>query len=145
MSGGAPARKGGKTRAPTRRGSTSTRRVPKPDPGRTTPAPKGSDQSQAIALLHERLRQRFGTPRPESYQAPLDEVIFTVLSQNTTDTNRDRAWAGLWQRFDSWEEIAGARADKIAAAIKPGGLHRVKAKRIKAILQQIILKNLKNT
>lgn len=127
MSGGAPVRKGGKTRAAKRRSSA-----------RGTPAAaRGSDRTEAVLLLHERLRRRFGTPQPESHQAPLDEVVFTILSQNTTDTNRDRAWAGLWQRFDSWEEIANARVDKIAGAIKVGGLHKVKAARIKAILRQI--------
>jgi endonuclease-3 len=97
----------------------------------------GSPQAQAIELLHERLQGRYGTPRPESHQPPLDELIFTILSQNTTDTNRDRAWAGLWRRFESWEQIAAARIDTIAAAIKVGGLHKVKAKRIKEILRQV--------
>ena len=99
--------------------------------------PETSACSEAIVLLHERLRDRYGKPRPSGHKVPLDEVVFTVLSQNTTDTNRDRAWANLWKSFESWEEIAAARADKIAKAIAVGGLHRVKARRIKDILQQI--------
>ena len=87
--------------------------------------------------MHQRLRDRYGTPRPESYRVPLDEVVFTILSQNTTDTNRDRAWANLWRRFGSWEEIAAARLTEIAKAIEIGGLHRVKAKRIKDLLRQV--------
>jgi endonuclease-3 len=127
MSGGAPARKGAKTR------KASTRRSGrKKSSGETDGAAR-----QAIEVLFDRLRERYGEPRPESYQPPLDELVFTILSQNTTDTNRDRAWASLWQRFDSWDEIAAARADTIAAAIKVGGLHKVKAKRIKAILKQV--------
>lgn len=96
-----------------------------------------TDESQAILVLYDRLRRRYGAPQPESHQAPLDELVFTILSQNTTDTNRDRAWAGLWRHFDSWEEVAAAPVDKIAAAIKIGGLHKVKAKRIKEILQRV--------
>jgi len=125
VSGGAPARRGAKTR----------KASPAPRPALT----KSSDtaEAQAVLVLYERLRQRYGTPRPESHQAPLDELVFTILSQNTTDTNRDRAWASLWQHFDGWEEVAAARVDKIAAAIKVGGLHKVKAKRIKEILQRV--------
>ena len=88
-------------------------------------------------MLYERLCQRYGTPEPESHQAPLDELVFTILSQNTTDTNRDRAWASLWRRFDGWEDVATAPLDEIAAAIKVGGLHKIKAKRIKEILQRV--------
>jgi len=127
MSGGAPKRKGSESRAAARKGR------------RRGVAPvDDSPQAEAVVLLHERLRERFGEPRPESHQPPLDELVFTILSQNTTDTNRDRAWAGLWKRFDSWEEIAAARLDSIAAAIKVGGLHKVKAKRIRGILRQVI-------
>jgi endonuclease-3 len=92
---------------------------------------------EALELVHERLRERFGTPRPESRMAPLDEVVFTILSQNTTDTNRDRAWASLWKRFETWEQIAAAPADEVAAAIEIGGLHQVKARRIQELLARI--------
>jgi endonuclease-3 len=91
----------------------------------------------ALELVHERLRERFGTPRPESRMPPLDEVVFTILSQNTTDTNRDRAWASLWKRFETWEQIAAAPADEVAAAIEIGGLHQVKARRIQELLARI--------
>lgn len=96
-----------------------------------------SAEADAILLLHDRLRERYGEPRPDSHMPPLDEIVFTILSQNTTDTNRDRAWASLWQRFDSWDEIAAARVDTIAKSIAVGGLHRTKARRIKDILKQI--------
>jgi endonuclease-3 len=79
--------------------------------------------------MARRSRSRIGR-RSTSWCSP-------ILSQNTTDTNRDRAWASLWQRFDGWEEVAAARVDRIAAAIKVGGLHKVKATRIKQILRQV--------
>ncbi len=96
-----------------------------------------TDESRAVLVLYDRLRRRYGVPQPEPHQAPLDELVFTILSQNTTDTNRDRAWASLWEQFDSWEEVETAPVDEIAAAIKIGGLHKVKAQRIKEILQRV--------
>jgi endonuclease-3 len=68
---------------------------------------------------------------------PLAEVVFTILSQNTTDTNRDRAWAGLWQEFDTWEAVAAAPVSRISKSIEAGGLHRTKAERIKSLLRQL--------
>ena len=125
MSGGAPARPGVKSRKATALGESRVC------------AAEGSNESRAIELLCTRLRDRYGVPQPKNRQAPLEELIFTILSQNTTDTNRDRAWASLWQHFDTWEEVATARVDKIARAIKVGGLHKVKARRIKDILLQL--------
>ena len=122
MSGGAPARRGGSSRK---------------RPVTTTGGDDASERREALLLLHERLQQQYGIPEQESYQAPLDEVVFTILSQNTTDTNRDRAWASLWKRFSSWEEVAAARVTEIAKAIEVGGLHRVKAQRIKQLLRQV--------
>jgi endonuclease-3 len=125
VSGGAPVRRGAETRkAITPRGSQP----------RTAAE---SNESRAIEFVCDRLHERYGTPRPKGRRAPLDELVFTILSQNTTDTNRDRAWASLWQHFDTWEEVATARVDKIAKAIKIGGLHKVKARRIKDILWKI--------
>jgi endonuclease-3 len=61
-----------------------------------------------------------------------------VLSQNTSDVNRDRAYAALRERFPTWEALAGAPASKVADAIRPGGLANTKAPRILAILREIL-------
>ncbi|MFL5767646.1 MAG: endonuclease III domain-containing protein [Actinomycetota bacterium] len=84
-----------------------------------------------------RLRARFGPLDPPKVRDPLEELILTVLSQNTSDVNRDRAFASLRQRFPTWEDVAAAPTTRIASAIKPGGLSNVKAPRIKAILREI--------
>jgi endonuclease-3 len=84
-----------------------------------------------------RLRARFGPLDPPLVRDPVEELILTVLSQNTSDVNRDRAFASLRERFPTWHEVAAARTSQIAAAIKPGGLSNVKAPRIKAILREI--------
>jgi endonuclease-3 len=64
--------------------------------------------------------------------------VLTVLSQHTSDTNRDRAFAGLKQRFPSWESVAAARTTELADAIRSGGIADVKAGRIKGILDEIL-------
>ncbi len=99
--------------------------------------PDDDSRRQALLLIHERLIGEYGNPTPKSRMNPLDEVVFTILSQNTTDTNRDRAWAGMWREFDSWESVATAPVSRISEAIVAGGLHRTKARRIKDLLEQL--------
>jgi endonuclease-3 len=74
-----------------------------------------------------------GRPRLD----PLSELVATVLSQNTSDVNSGRAYRNLISTFDNWEKVADADVADIVAAIASGGLSRVKAPRIKAILNRI--------
>lgn len=67
----------------------------------------------------------------------LDELIYTILSQNTSAKNCDDAFRELTDRFGAWEAVMNAPADEIASAIRVGGLANRKAPRIKAILGQI--------
>ncbi|HJR45863.1 MAG TPA: endonuclease III [Actinomycetota bacterium] len=60
-----------------------------------------------------------------------------MLSQHTSDLNRDRAFAGLKARFPTWQQVLDARPSEIADAIRPGGIAEVKARRILAILREI--------
>lgn len=68
---------------------------------------------------------------------PLETLIKTILSQNTNDGNRDRAYRSLRGRFRSLTAIRDAKAEEIAEAIRVGGLHRQKALRIKQVLQRV--------
>ncbi len=83
-------------------------------------------------LLVEAYGEREWHPRD-----PLDLLISAILSQNTSDVNRDRAWSRLKRRFPTWEEVLEADIGEIAEAIRPGGLADIKAPRIKEILRTI--------
>jgi endonuclease-3 len=67
----------------------------------------------------------------------LDELIYTILSQNTSAKNCNEAFRGLSERFPAWEAVMGAPVEEIAAAIRVGGLANRKAPRIKQILEEI--------
>jgi endonuclease-3 len=67
----------------------------------------------------------------------LDGLIHTILSQNTSDVNSHRAFRELKNRFPTWEEAAGARTEEIEDAIRSGGISRVKAERIKKVLEMV--------
>lgn len=85
----------------------------------------------------ERLRRRYGRPSTVVHGAPIDELVLTVLSQNTSDRNRDVAYERLRDRFDCWEAVRDAPVEEIEEAIRPGGLAVTKAPRIQRILEAI--------
>ncbi len=68
---------------------------------------------------------------------PLDSLVLTVLSQNTTDANSGRAFEQLRYRFPTWEQVVAARTSQVAAAIRSGGLADIKSGRIRQILRHI--------
>ena len=63
--------------------------------------------------------------------------MLTILSQHTSDVNRDRAYADLRRRFATWDDVADAPTPAIAAAVRRGGLGQTKAVRIKAVLREL--------
>ena len=90
-----------------------------------------------LRRIRDRLRSAYGRPILRPHGAPVDELILTVLSQNTNDRNRDLAYARLRERFSSWAEVRDAEEDELEEAIRPGGISRVKAARIQRILRAL--------
>jgi endonuclease-3 len=97
------------------------------------------DIFEPVAILEviELLEQEYGSCQWQPGRDPIDILLGTILSQNTSDTNSGRAFASLKSNFDSWEDVASAPAEYIARAIKSGGLSQIKAVRIKQVLGQI--------
>ena len=69
---------------------------------------------------------------------PFSELVWTILSQHTSDLNSDRAFRELRQRFSSWEDVLVAPPDQVANAIRSGGLAEQKAPRIQAVLREVL-------
>lgn len=92
---------------------------------------------EKVVQIAKRLEERFGTLKWHSHGDPLDILILTILSQNTNDQNRDRAYKSLKEQFPTYESIVRAPTAQVAEAIKVGGLHHQKAKRIQEILRRI--------
>jgi endonuclease-3 len=90
-----------------------------------------------LPLLVARLERSYGPFSHARRGDPLDSLIGTVLSQNTTDVNSGRAFARLKQRFPTWQAVLAARPRDIARAIRSGGLGDIKSRRIKRILRRI--------
>ncbi len=82
------------------------------------------------------LEQLFGIPK-WNVKDPLDELMVTILSQNTNDKNRDLAYGRLRERFKSWSDVMKAGVEDIEEAIRPAGLSKQKSKRMKDVLEWI--------
>jgi endonuclease-3 len=92
-----------------------------------------------VLAVRDRLREVYGRPVAPPHGRPVDELILTVLSQSTSDRNRDVAFLRLRERFDSWDAVRDAPLEDVEAAIQPGGLHRQKSVRIQEILRALDL------
>ena len=100
---------------------------------------QNDDQLEKALAVHQLLIEKYGEREWHPRLDPLSELIFTILSQNTSDVNRDRAWRRLQERFPTWESVLAADTAEIAEAIRPGGLANVKAPRIQEALRVIKL------
>ena len=87
--------------------------------------------------VHQRLLEFYGEPTWRQPLPPLDELVSTILSQNTNDTNRDTAFEALTERFEDWESVRDAPAEAVIDAIRPAGLANQKGPRIQRILREI--------
>ena len=90
-----------------------------------------------IAWIATRLIEQFGTPEIESLD-PVENLVLTILSQNTNDVNRDRAFASLMATFATFEQVRVAPLSEIAAAIQIGGLQQQKSRSIRQTLERIV-------
>jgi endonuclease-3 len=92
-----------------------------------------------LLALIQALEAVYGRPSLDEHPRlkPLEELILTILSQNTNDTNRDRAYADLRARFSTWDDVADAPLPAIARAIRRGGLGPTKSVRLREILRSL--------
>ena len=88
-------------------------------------------------VIYQRLLAFYGSPDWGKPMPPLDELVSTMLSQNTNDTNRDRAFHALRKRFPTWEAVRDAESLDVIAAIRSAGLANQKGPRIQAVLREI--------
>ena len=58
--------------------------------------------AQRALKIHESLLEFYGEPIWRNPLPAIDELVSTILSQNTNDINRDRGFNALRARFGTW-------------------------------------------
>ncbi|MHB0915523.1 MAG: endonuclease III domain-containing protein [Thermoleophilia bacterium] len=91
-----------------------------------------------LPVIIRRLDSEYGRQEWSPRYSPIDELVFTILSQNTTDTNAERALESLRAKIPGWEKVAAAPAASIEAAVRSGGLAPTKARYIRDTLGGIL-------
>jgi endonuclease-3 len=95
------------------------------------------DASKKALAVHKTLLDFYGYPEWRNPLPAIDELVSTILSQNTNDDNRDRAFDALRAAFPSWEAVRDAGEDAVIEAIRPAGLANQKGPRIQQVLRRI--------
>jgi endonuclease-3 len=115
----------------------------RPRTGRRGPSPqkRAADRRRRRRLADvvlERLGERYGYP---TWAGPrldaVSELVLTILSQNTADTNSFRAFTALRERYATWDEVLAAPTDELEDVIRPGGLAPTKSRRIQHVLAEV--------
>lgn len=95
------------------------------------------DLATKALTVHTRLIEHYGYPEWRNPLPALDELVSTILSQNTNDVNRDVAFDALKAHFSTWEAVRDAAEETVIQAIRPAGLANQKGPRIQNVLRQI--------
>jgi endonuclease-3 len=97
-------------------------------------APSRAALARRAQAVHAALLAAYGEPVWRNPLPAIDELVSTILSQNTNDVNRDRAFEALRARFPSWEAVRDAPEAEVMSAIRPAGLANQKGPRLQAVL-----------
>ena len=93
--------------------------------------------AQRALQVHTSLLAFYGEPVWRNPLPPVDELVSTILSQNTNDINRDKAFNALRARYPTWEAVRDAPAADVVDCIRTAGLANQKGPRIQQVLNQI--------
>jgi len=97
-----------------------------------------TDEEDKIRRINEELKEYYGMPEQPTDMSGIDYLVETILSQNTNDINRDKAFDNLKEKYgDDWEKVENADYDELTDTIRIAGLGPTKAERIQGALKII--------
>ncbi len=97
----------------------------------------GEEQKQRALKVHQTLLGAFGEPIWRNPLPAIDELVSTILSQNTNDVNRDKAFDSLRAQFPTWEQVRDAAPQAVIDSVRVAGLANQKGPRIQQVLREI--------
>ena len=92
---------------------------------------------QKYRMVYQKLGEKYGRPQWRQHLKPVDELVSTILSQSTSDGNRDKGFNALKARYPDWESVSIAPEDEVIETIRSAGLANQKGPRIQAALSFI--------
>ena len=98
--------------------------------------PKNIEEKE-INDIHSKLLDRYGQPEEPKDLTGAEYLVETILSQNTNDKNRDKAFNNLQEKYDNWEEVETSSEEELTDTVRVAGLGPTKAERIQKALKII--------
>jgi endonuclease-3 len=92
-------------------------------------------EEEKIRDINQKLKDSYGEPEPPQDQSGIDYLVETILSQNTNDINRDKAFKQLKEKYETWEEVENVDREELIDTIRIAGLGPTKAERIQEALR----------
>ena len=94
-------------------------------------------RAQQVRRTCEALEQTYGRPRLGNPQNPLDDLVYTILSNKTAPDCASETYRRVKKRFRSWDAVLAAPAPTLQRILAPGGLSHVKTRQIRGALRRI--------
>lgn len=95
-----------------------------------------------VMEVHQRLSAVYGSQIKYFHDLdPLSELVSSLLSHRTKNSNSAKAFANLINMFGSWEVVRDASTDAVQAAISPCTWPEQKAPRLQLVLRLITERN----
>lgn len=100
------------------------------------------DTANFLTILDSRLSERFGVPTTKPEADPTGALVRGILSANTNDINRDRAFDRIIKTYPEeasrWQTVLDIETKKLAELIKPAGMSLIRAERIQGLLSWLL-------
>ncbi|MCP4429077.1 MAG: endonuclease III [Chloroflexi bacterium] len=93
--------------------------------------------AQKYNVIHQTLLDAYDEPAWRQHLPPVDELVSTILSQSTSDINRDKGFYALKERYPDWESVMNAPEAEVVATIRSAGLANQKGPRIQNALRYV--------
>jgi endonuclease-3 len=103
----------------------------------TTKIDNFEQRKAKYAPIFDLLEEIYGHLEWRQSQSPMDELVSCILSQNTNDRNRDKAFDALKAQYASWQDVVDAPEDEIVDTVRPAGLANQKGPRIQNVLRYL--------
>lgn len=94
--------------------------------------------SDCVEDIVAALAQAYGSPNHGNKEDPLDELVYIKLSQQTNEPKFQSMYEDLRRRFPNWHGLAEAPCEELEDILRPGGLHRRRARDLKAMAEKIV-------
>jgi endonuclease-3 len=101
-----------------------------------------SQLRRRVTSLIARLNEFYPVFKPKPKRDPLDELVLTILSQNTNDNNSFEAFTRLKKKYKSWEEVVKSKRKDVEETLSVAGLAPTKTGYILDFLNTLAKENI---